>query len=134
MSSVALLDRCPGVPAAHPAREVEGGMCLSLSVRPPGQQEVPICWERKDKGRLTTERPAIHLGQHCGGAAVHPAIYIFIKSLGEIRDIITCLGSLTLPLPIPPHCCCMLVRMQTIDPQAPTEQLHNSRVHPHSRR
>lgn len=32
-------------------------MCVSLSVQPPGQQEVPICWERKDKGRLTTERP-----------------------------------------------------------------------------
>lgn len=56
-SSVALLDRCPGVLAAHPAREVEGGACLPLSVRPPWQQEVPICWERKDKGRLTTERP-----------------------------------------------------------------------------
>lgn len=32
-------------------------MYLSLSVQPPGQQEVPIHWERKDKGRLTTERP-----------------------------------------------------------------------------
>lgn len=47
----------PGVPTAHPAREVEGGMRLSLCVQPPGQQEAPICWEHRDKGRLTTERP-----------------------------------------------------------------------------
>lgn len=32
-------------------------MCLSLSVHPPREQEVLICWEHEDKGRLTTERP-----------------------------------------------------------------------------
>lgn len=88
--------------------------------------QCPASWTAGSTSLLGVQRQrqadhgahAIHLGQHCGGAAVHPAIYIFIKSHGEIRDIITCLSFLTLPVPIPhttdAHCCGCRLKIPSI--------------------
>lgn len=74
---------------------------MSIPQCPPSQRagSTDLLGARRQR-QADHRAPAIHLGQHCGSEAVHPAIYIFIKSHGEIRGIITCLGSLTLPLPI----------------------------------
>lgn len=88
--------------------------------------QCPASWTAGSTSLLGVQRQrqadhgahTIHLGQHCGGAAVHPAIYIFIKSHGEIRDIITCLSFLTLPMPIPhatdAHCCGWRLKIPSI--------------------
>lgn len=109
--------------------------------------QCPASWTAGSTSLLGVQRQrqadhraqAIHLGQHCGGEAVHPAIYIFIKSHGEIRDIITCLSFLTLPMPIPHitdvHCCGCRLKIPSIHlavPQwcvAPLEAMRQPRSH-----